>query len=310
VLDLQELDLSATLRGSVEAVMPSAVAKGVDLAIGPCPPVFVTADPRRLEQIFLNLLANAVKFTPREGRVTIAMNVGTGTVDVSITDTGSGIDPQFLPYVFERFRQGEQSTARTAGGLGLGLFIARQLAEAQNGTIHAESDGVGTGSTFTVSFPTVATPTPRRPPWNEPAVERNVNPASAARSLQGVRVLLVDDDADIRELMTATLESAGAAVTAAGSTDEALAVLQDREVDVLLADIAMPERDGYDLIRAVRSTPSERISRTPAAAVTACARDDERMRALSAGFQLHVAKPVQPEALVKAVASLAYSATS
>jgi len=310
VLDLQELDLSATLRGSVEAIMPTAVAKGVDLCIGPCPPVFVTADPRRLEQILLNLLANAVKFTPRDGRVTITMNMHDTSVDVDIADTGIGIAPQFLPHVFERFRQGEQSTARTAGGLGLGLFIARQLAEAQSGAIRAASDGPGSGATFSVSFPVVSTPMPRRRAWNDPGVDRDVRAGTAAHSLNGVRVLLVDDEADIRELMVATLEAAGAAVMAAGSADEALGVLKEREVDVLLADIAMPERDGYDLIRAVRATPSARVSKTPAAAVTACARDDERVRALSAGFQLHVPKPVEPDALVSAVASLVATANA
>jgi CheY-like chemotaxis protein len=310
VLDLQELDLSATLRGSVEAIMPTAVAKGVELFIGHCPPVFVTADPRRLEQILLNLLANAVKFTPRDGRVTITMNVHDSSVDVAIADTGIGIAPQFLPFVFERFRQGEQSTARTAGGLGLGLFIARQLAEAQNGTITARSAGPGSGSTFTVSFPVVAAPMPRRSAWKDGGAEPAIHAETTRHSLTGVRVLLVDDDADIRELMVATLEAADADVTAAGSADEALDVLEQREVDVLLADIAMPERDGYDLIRAVRSTPSPRISRMPAAAVTACARDDERLRALSAGFQLHIPKPVDPEALVKAVVSLVSTANA
>ena len=302
--------MSATLRGSVEAIMPTAVAKGVDLCIGPCPPVFVTADPRRLEQILLNLLANAVKFTPRDGRVTITMNMHDTSVDVDIADTGIGIAPQFLPHVFERFRQGEQSTARTAGGLGLGLFIARQLAEAQSGAIRAASDGPGSGATFSVSFPVVSTPMPRRRAWNDPGVDRDVRAGTAAHSLNGVRVLLVDDEADIRELMVATLEAAGAAVMAAGSADEALGVLKEREVDVLLADIAMPERDGYDLIRAVRATPSARVSKTPAAAVTACARDDERVRALSAGFQLHVPKPVEPDALVSAVASLVATANA
>jgi CheY-like chemotaxis protein len=264
----------------------------------------VTADPRRLEQVFLNLLSNAVKFTPPGGLVTVDAVVSGQSVDVRVADNGSGIDRAFLPHVFDRFRQAEGSTARTATGLGLGLFIARHLVEAQGGTIRAESAGPGSGATFIVHLPvatTVDAPTAQSPVvrWG-PA-----DPPDEETSLKGIRILLVDDEADIREIMKLVLEGSGATVYAVSSARDAVDALSHLDVDVLLADIAMPEQDGYDLIRQVRGLPTARAARIPAAAVTACARDDERQRALAAGFQVHLAKPLDPTELVHTVASLA-----
>jgi len=298
VLDLHELDLAESIRGAVDAVMPTADGKGVELRLGANPSVAVTADPRRVEQILLNLLSNAVKFTPPGGSIIVDAAVDSHTVEVRVADTGSGIRADFLPYVFERFRQEENTTARTRGGLGLGLFIARQLVEAQGGSIRAESDGPGRGARFTVSLPIAQTGV-------VPAPVRAAGPPRHAASLSGIRVLLVDDEADVRELMLTALERAGATVTAVESARNALDVLNRADVDVLLADIAMPGQDGYDLIKAVRALPAARAAHVPAAAVTACARDDERQRALAAGFQMHVAKPLEPAALVQAVATLA-----
>jgi signal transduction histidine kinase len=305
LLDVQELDLSLSIRGAVEAVMPMAENKGLELRLGSHPAVAVMADPRRLEQIFLNLLSNAVKFTAPGGHVTVSVVVSPLVAEVRVADDGSGINADFLPHVFERFQQGENTTARSVSGLGLGLFITRQLVEAQGGIIRAESHGPGQGSAFIVTLPIAAGrgARERTPPPDARAASESAEEIPPTL-LHGIRVLLVDDEPDVRELMTATLERAGATVISVDSAAAALLVVTEEDVDVLLADIAMPVQDGYDLIRAVRSLPVPRAANVRAAAVTACAREDERQRALAAGFQLHLAKPIQPGALVHVVARL------
>lgn len=303
-LDPHQLDLGDNVRGAVEAIMPLADAKGIEVTVEPLRQVTVHADPRRLEQVFLNLLSNAVKFTPTGGRVSIALDVRGASAEVRVTDTGDGIDPAFLPHVFERFRQADSTMARSVGGLGLGLFIARHLVDAQGGHIRAESEGPGRGAAFTVSLPVIAArmslPDPRPAPARDRG-DRHEEPPD----LTGVRVLLVDDEADTREVMVSALEASGATVFAAASAAEAIEMLHRAHVDVLLSDLAMPGRDGYELIRQVRSQTSSGFSSVPAAAVTASARDDERQRALRAGFQVHLAKPVGPTALARTVAALA-----
>jgi CheY-like chemotaxis protein len=230
--------------------------------------------------------------------------VNTGTVQVRVTDTGCGIEPDVLPHIFERFRQGNNTTTRSVGGLGLGLFIARRLIEAVQGHVVAESAGKGAGATFTVTLPVVAASVLE--PASSPHVLANgVARTAVRRDLSDVQVLVVDDEVDAREMMASALAMCGAAVTTAGSAREALARLIDKQYDVLLADLAMPEDDGYALIRRIRTDPNAGIARLPAAAVTACARDDERQHALAAGFDLHLAKPVAPGALVETVARLA-----
>jgi len=303
VLDMEEVDLGENLRGAVEAMMPLAASKGIELRFEPPAGAFVLGDPRRLEQVFLNLLSNAVKFTPPGGCVAIDTSRTNGCLEVRVSDTGAGIEPAFLPHVFDRFRQGDTTTTRSVGGLGLGLFIARHLIEAQEGTIRVESEGINRGATFTVALKAVdAARASAGSATAAPAIEQR-RPASLA--LTGIRVLLVDDEADSREMMTSALETCGATVVAAASATEALHALSGSAVDVVLSDIAMPEKDGYDLIREIRATPTARIAALPAAAVTACVRDDEREKALAAGFQMHLAKPVHPAALAKAVATLA-----
>jgi signal transduction histidine kinase/ActR/RegA family two-component response regulator len=303
-VDLQEFDPADSVHGAVDTIMPLAESKGVDIRVGDLPPVTVAADPRRLEQVFLNLLSNAVKFTPPGGLVEIDGTIASGAVDLHVSDSGSGIDPSFVPHVFERFRQADSTRARRAGGLGLGLFIARQLVEAQGGSIRVESAGAGRGATFSVRFP-IARMEPRteRPMLRDDELGTNELPPSL---LNGVRVLLVDDEPDTREVMASALETRGAIVTSAGSARDALATLGHGEFDVLLADIAMPDEDGYELIQTVRSLPM-RAAAIPAAAVTACASESDRDRALAAGFQIHLAKPVPPEALARTVAALAAS---
>ena len=304
VLDLQDVDLGENIRGAVESMMPIAAAKGIEIRFDPIENVRVVADPRRLEQVFLNLLSNAIKFTPANGRVVIDVVPDGSEMDVRVADTGIGIDPAFLPYVFDRFRQGNSKTTRTVGGLGLGLFIARHLVEAQEGSIRAESEGVDRGATFTVRLKGVPGGAARAAALAATALAP-VEPTPENPALAGIRVLLVDDEEDSREMMASALETCGATVVSASSAQEALGALHRWHVDVMLSDIAMPEKDGYELIKEIRSTNAMGIASLPAAAVTACVRDDERQKALDAGFQMHLAKPVHPAALAQAVAALA-----
>jgi len=305
-LDLHDVDLGENIRGAVEAMMPQAAAKGVELRYDTATGVYVVGDPRRLEQVFLNLLSNAVKFTPSGGSVTIAAAPASESVEVRVSDTGAGIDAAFLPHVFERFRQADSTTTRGVGGLGLGLFIARQLVEAQEGTIRVESGGAGRGAMFVVTLPATKGAAGRHALVG--AAARSAEPVEAMPVLDGIRVLLVDDEPDAREMMASALETCGATVTSASSARDALETLSHGEIDLVLSDIAMPGQDGYELIREIRAMSSSRLAGVPAAAVTAHAREDERERALAAGFQMHLAKPIHPATLAKAVAALAATA--
>ena len=308
-VDPQDVDLAENVRGAVETMMPLAAAKGVELRLDAPPGINVVADPRRLEQVFLNLLSNAVKFTPRGGHIAVEVQASERAAEVHVVDTGAGIDPVFLPHVFERFRQADSAPTRSAGGLGLGLFISRQLAEAQGGTIRAESEGTGRGARFILTLPAaLGSAATRHIPANVPA-DLSREPESMP-ALDGISVLLVDDEPDAREVMASALESCGATVISASSAREALDTLTHTNVDLLLSDIAMPGQDGYELIRDIRAMPSARLATIPAAAVTAHARDDERDRALSAGFHMHLTKPVHPVALATAVAALATTRTT
>lgn len=303
-LTIEDVDMRDLIRGVVESMIPSAVARAVELQLSAVPPVHVEGDRRRLEQVFFNLIDNALKFTPAGGRISIDVRVGDGHVNVQVSDNGDGIDPAFLPHVFDRFRQADSTTSRTHGGLGLGMSIARQLVEAHSGQISAASDGKGCGSTFTVQLPTLASAgepaahdAPDAPSHDETG-RRNVR-------LDGLRVLVVDDEADAREMMAAALEHSGAEVQIAESTRSAVEILERTPVDVLLSDIAMPEEDGYALIRHVRGSPAPSVAMIPAAAVTAFSGAEARDRALAAGFQVHLAKPLEPQDLVRAVERLA-----
>jgi signal transduction histidine kinase/ActR/RegA family two-component response regulator len=306
-LDLQEVDLAESVRGAAETIMPLADAKGLHVRVAPLSAMQVVADPRRLEQVFVNLLGNAVKFTPEGGTVTVDVVKSERSVDVRVQDTGRGIDPDFLPHVFERFRQADSTVARSVGGLGLGLFIARRLIDAHGGRIRVESDGENRGATFTVSLPTGnGSHLAERPASDITRVPRD-EAADALPSLHSVRILLVDDDSDAREMMSAALQTCGATVSSASSVESALAMLTSDQgrIDVLLSDIAMPGKDGYDLIQHVRAQSIGGLAGIPAVAVTACAGADDRQRVLAAGFQMHLVKPIRPETLAHAVASLA-----
>jgi CheY-like chemotaxis protein len=317
-LNMRPVQLGPLVRAAADAVRPAAEAKNiaVDCRIDPAAAdATLPGDPDRLPQVFWNLLSNAAKFTPAGGRITVRLDtVGTdpGNVDgpsvrLRVTDTGAGIDPKFLPYVFDRFRQADSSSTRSHGGLGIGLTIVRHIVELHGGAVRADSAGEGQGATFTVTLPlAVARPgTADVPP-----------PAKAARGagkgppdLAGLHVLIVDDEPDAREVLAQIVRRAGADVTTAGSTREALEVLARPAAagrpDVLVSDIAMPDEDGYALVRGVRSLAPDAGGTIPAIAMTAYARDEDRQRALSAGFQMHLAKPVEPPDLIAALAQLA-----
>ena len=302
-LEVRSVDLVPVIESAVDAVRLAAESKGIhiqrvlDSGIG-----LISGDPDRLQQVVWNLLSNAIKFTPREGRVQVRLEKNGSTARIVVSDTGIGIGPEFLPHVFERFRQVDGSSTRKHGGLGLGLAIVSQLVELHGGGISVESAGTGKGAVFTVSLPVPA------------AAEsgRRVQPCPAAATagigspvLQGIRVLVVEDEHDTREVMTFILQQCGAEVRSAASAGEAFDILRtDWAPHVLVSDIEMPGEDGYALIRRVRALEAERGGRIPAAALTAYARSEDRMRALSAGFQVHVPKPVEPAELIAVVASL------
>jgi signal transduction histidine kinase len=302
-LDLVPIRLAPVVEAALDAVRPAAEAKSIRLerSFGPEADL-VQGDPDRLQQVVWNLLANAVKFTPEGGVVRTALERRGARVRIVVSDTGRGIDPAFLPFVFEPFRQADGSLTRTHGGLGLGLAIVRRLVELHGGTVAVESPGPGGGATFIVEVPLRPELRERRAKgrWAESPGGLECPP-----QLHALRVLVVDDEADARELLGTLLRDCSAEVEAAASVPEALAVLGKFRPEVLISDLAMPEQDGFDLIRHVRTLPPEAGGRIPAVALSAYARAEDRRRALLAGFNIHVAKPVDPAELLVVVASLA-----
>ncbi|WP_437639290.1 hybrid sensor histidine kinase/response regulator [Sorangium sp. So ce854] len=303
-LDVKPVELVAVIDAALEVVRPAADAKAVrlepllDPGVGP-----VAGDAGRLQQVVWNLLSNAVKFTSRGGLVRIRLERAEGSAEIVVSDTGQGIDPSFLPYVFEQFRQAESGTTRTHGGLGLGLTIVKSLVEIHGGTAQALSEGEGRGATFIVRLPLAARP--------DRAVERRRLAAGGLSGesdrppeLRDLNVLVVDDEEDTRELLVTMLEQCGAHVTAVGSTAEALLALRALQPDVLVSDIAMPGEDGYALIRKIRALPAKSGGRTPAVALTAYARTEDRTRALRAGFTTHVPKPIEQAELLAVLANI------
>jgi PAS domain S-box-containing protein len=306
-LNVEPTDLPAILRECSATVMPAADAKGVrvESVIDPLTPP-VSGDPERIQQIVWNLLSNAIKFTPRGGKIQFRLARVNSHVEITVSDTGQGIPADFLPFIFERFRQGDATFSREQGGLGLGLAIAKQLAELHGGTIAAASDGPGHGATFTVKLPLMIlqTATSESDRREQRRADRYPPATTAIPQLVGVHVLAVDDELDSLNLLRAVLEGAGATVTVSGSGAAALAAVRERQPDVMIADIGMPGMDGLQLIRAVRQM-EEPLSRTPAAALTAYARSQDRITSLASGFQMHLVKPIDPLELIVAVASLA-----
>jgi PAS domain S-box-containing protein len=306
-LDVRTIELPAIIEAALDAVRPAAEAKGVrlqsliDPLAGP-----ISGDADRLQQVIWNLLTNAIKFTPKGGRVQVKLERVNSHVEIMVSDSGIGISREFLPYVFDRFRQEDAATTRLHGGLGLGLSIVRQLTELHGGTARVESEGEGQGATFIISLPFIAVmseqvePERRHPTASDKSIALDCPP-----SLDGLRVLVVDDEEDTRDLLRAVLEKCGAEVTMAASTAEALDALEALRPDVLVSDLGMPGADGYALIARVRALPAERGGQTPAAALTAYARAEDRLRVLSSGFQIHLPKPVEPMELIIVVANLA-----
>jgi len=305
-LDVQPVDLSLIVENALATVQPAADAKGirvqsiVDPQVGP-----VSGDPGRLQQVVWNLLSNAVKFTRKEGRVQVRVERVNSHVEIIVSDTGVGIRPDFLPYVFERFRQADAGTTRKSGGLGLGLAIVRHIVEMHGGSVEASSAGEGQGSTFTVKMPLMIVYPQRAGVQREhPRTERRA-PVLELADLSGVHVLAIDDEEDALALMREILEAAGATVTTLGTPVGAVERIEAAGPDVMVVDLGMPEIDGFELIARIRTSPNPAVRDIPAAALTAFARAEDRTKALRSGFEMHLAKPVDPGELVASIATLA-----
>jgi PAS domain S-box-containing protein len=307
-LNVRPVVLISVIESAIDSIRPAAEAKNIriqsllDPAAGP-----VSGDPDRLQQVFWNLLSNAVKFTPKGGRIQIRLERINSHVEITVSDTGQGISPEFLPYVFERLQQADSTTTRTHGGLGLGLAIVRHLVELHGGSVQATSAGEGKGATFMINLPV----TIFRP---EPTVERvhptvsDTAPLLQTPKLTGLKILVVDDEMDARELLTTLLKQSGAEVMTAASAQEAMALIRqcssEQRPDVLVSDIGMPGEDGYMLIRQIRALAPNQGGRIPAIALTAYARTEDRIKALASGFQSHVPKPVEPIEFITVLANL------
>jgi PAS domain S-box-containing protein len=304
-LDLHPLNFAPIVDAALDALRPTADAKGIRLQTRffaeEC---LVKGDPNRLRQVIWNLLSNAIKFTQRGGSVQIDLHCVESTAQLSVSDTGEGIAAEFLPYVFDRFRQAEGSISRKQGGLGLGLAVVRHLVELHGGRISAESEGLGKGSVFTVDLPLAQERRdPARAEERRREVERRRSRSDSIR-LDGLHVLLVEDDEDSRKLLGTMLKRYGARVTSTMSAKEALSVFEGELPDLLISDIGMPDEDGYELIRKLRSAPPDKGGLTPAIALTGYASRKDRERALTAGYQQHIAKPVEQADIITAVAAL------
>jgi CheY-like chemotaxis protein len=303
-LDMRPMELVSVVEEAVASVKADADAKGlaIESSINPSAGP-VLGDRVRLLQIVVNLLSNSLKFTPGDGRISVLLERVGATARIQVTDTGIGIEPALVPHVFNRFLQADSTSSRKHGGLGLGLAIVRHLAELHGGSVHAESAGPGLGATFTLELPILIAGSGR---GERVAIERTEGVEPRLPRLDGLRVMVVDDHDDARELIRTVLEQCGADVAVAGSADEALQALESRRVDVLVSDLAMPGADGFELIRRVRSRERGAGGATlPAIALTAYAGTVDRARALGAGFQAHASKPIAPDELATLVHSLA-----
>jgi signal transduction histidine kinase/CheY-like chemotaxis protein len=304
-LDVRMVDVPAIVEGAVATVAPAADAKGIRIKTSVDPAADrVPGDTDRLQQVVWNLLSNAVKFTPAGGRIDVSVSRDAGGIEIAVSDTGAGIAPEFLPHVFERFRQEEAGTRRRYGGLGLGLAIVRNLVELHGGSVTARSGGSGCGATFVVRLPA---PAPVAPP--DAPTQVGAREPAAAQRLDGIRVLVVDDDSEARVLFATVLKGAGAQVTCVASAQDAIAAFEGAAYDVLLSDIEMPEVDGYALLRRALTIAGARGERLMAVAVTAYSRPEDEARSLREGFHRHMQKPVDPAALVAVVYSVSGGAS-
>jgi CheY-like chemotaxis protein len=313
ILDRRPLEIAHVVSDAVNTVRPAADAKNIAIETSfdaEAEPVL--GDANRLQQVLWNLLSNAVKFTPKNGRIEVALQRVNSEVQVSVGDSGEGISSEFLPYVFDRFSQGDGKSTRSHTGLGLGLAIVRQLVELHGGTVKAHSDGPGRGATFEMRLPVLSL---NLVPGSKSALSDSTLTGARVTDglsiecpprLDGVRVLVVDDDSDTRQMLKAVLSECHADVITAASASEAIKEIEQRKPDVLVSDLGMPEHDGYELIKQVRKTESaDNAARIPALALTAYAKAEDRVRALAGGYQVHLAKPVEPAEFVLVVANLA-----
>jgi PAS domain S-box-containing protein len=301
-MQMRPVTLNSTAQGAVADLRLAAEAKGIDLRLSEDEELKLTGDSDRLQQVVWNLLSNAIKFTPEGGRIEVVLKRVGESAELRVSDTGRGISPEFLPHVFDRFRQFTRADAHARAGLGLGLTIVRHIVEAHGGSVTAESPGVGLGATFVCKFPMAGAEQE-----TIPAIERQHEQldTGSAPSLRGIKVLVVDDDEDARDVLKVTLNKYGAEVMTAADAARALDTLASEKVDVLVSDINMPGVDGYELIRRVRARELEQGGRIPAVALTAYARPEDRAHALQAGYHAHVPKPVEPAELEVVVATLA-----
>ena len=299
-LAIQPVNVADVIGEALDAVRPGADAKGIQLqSVLDSPGAQVSGDPGRLQQVVWNLLYNAVKFTPKQGRVLVKLQHVMSHVEIVVNDTGQGISAELLPYIFDRLRQGDSTRSRAHGGLGIGLALVRHIAELHGGSVFAESPGPGLGATFVVKLPLMVAGV------REHAVAQAKGGPPESPSLVGIRILVVDDDPAAVELVQEVLAQAGGEVRGTVTAEEALRMLEQWRPDVLVSDIEMPGEDGYTLIRKIRALSPERGGKTPAVALTAFGRPEDRIRSLMAGFNIHVSKPVDPDELTAIVASLA-----
>ncbi len=305
-LTVERVEPGTVIESALDVIRPAAEAKDIQLeTVLDTDPPAVSGDPSRLQQVLWNLLSNAIKFTPKHGRVDVRVSRVNSSVEIAVADTGEGISADFLPYVFDRFRQADRTDSRGHGGLGLGLAISRHLVELHGGTIRVESDGPGHGTTFYLRLPVMTV--------NERSFARVSGDPSGADSperpselggLDNLTIVVVEDDADARRMLTTVLEHSGARVVACATGNDGLEKVREHRPDVLISDIELPDMDGHFLIRSIRSLGDDQVSSLPAIALTANVRPEDRVRALAAGFQMHITKPVEPIELVLAISNL------
>jgi PAS domain S-box-containing protein len=307
-IESKPVELATVIQSAVDTLYPAAEAKSINLTVSLDEKTgFVTGDADRLQQVIWNLVSNAIKFTPAGGQVEVRLKQIDSHAEISVSDTGIGITEKFLPFVFERFRQADSSSTRDESGLGLGLAIVRHLVELHGGTVRAESEGAGKGATFTIKLPLTAGESLTSADKTSFALNPSKETRGAAQTLdlKGLRVLVVDDDPDTLEVLHLMLSQYGAEVRTAASSADALATFLDWKPAVLVSDIGMPNEDGYSLIGKIRGLSAEQGGNTPAAALTAYVRERDKRQAIDAGFQMHIAKPVEQATLAEAVAKLA-----
>jgi signal transduction histidine kinase/ActR/RegA family two-component response regulator len=304
-LNVQSMSLTKVIEAALETVQPAANAKGVRITKMLDPKAgFIVGDFDRLQQVIWNLVSNAVKFTPKGGGVQVSLERVSSHLEIAVADTGCGISPEFLPHVFERFRQSEDSTTRRHGGLGLGLSIVKQIVELHGGYVRAQSKGENKGATFIVSLPLQITHVEDSEKSRRPAFESNASIRMETPSLRGLTILAVDDEKDIANMLRLFLQQHGAVALAVCSARDALELLETVQPDVIISDIGMPGTDGYQLIRAIRARSAEQGGTIPAIALTAFARPEDRKKALLAGFQNHLSKPINHEELLVIISML------